>query len=504
MTARLLARRIAMTARRIAMTARLLALAALVIVAGCGDNVGPCTGRGAPVTPVPCPSGACTDVHVVAHPDDDLLFMNPDIAGELAGGHKVVVVYVTAAELTDATRESYWRDRERGVLAAYGFLLHGGPLANRDGIDAMWSGAVEQLGGLTFQTYRSGAVTLVFLRLGDMQTQCLWEDANGCSTLDTHPVAPPYLAMTKGCADCTAPIAAQQVSRGELIDVLAQLMTREAATSVATLDSTSLYFDALGPASDGYHEYWDHYFTGLFATAAAARARLTLPGLALRSYRGYTVAHAPANLDQDAACTKLDAFAHYAMYDTGVVKAARRSRFVQCPSCFFNDAYGVISADSWERRQVVTASREPATFVVRHGDTCITHAMTLGDCADAAVFARTPDGQLASGGQCLAVATAGGHVDVPAPGCSAGPCTAAPPIYPPEPVTLGACTAPAEGSSLFAFDNGQLRTANARCLTAAGTTAGAAITSDDCRAATAHGHVADAPDPAQAWTLEAR
>jgi hypothetical protein len=48
-----------------------------------------------PYEPVLC-SERCVDVRFVAHQDDDLLFVNPDIAASLAAGNRVVTVFVTA------------------------------------------------------------------------------------------------------------------------------------------------------------------------------------------------------------------------------------------------------------------------------------------------------------------------------------------------------------------------------------------------------------------------
>ncbi|MBV8757738.1 MAG: PIG-L family deacetylase [Deltaproteobacteria bacterium] len=454
-------------------------LALLALLGSCGDNRGPCTDHSAPPTPVPCPSGTCVDVHVVAHEDDDLLFMNPDIAGELAGGHRVVVIYVTAGELDDPAHESYWHAREQGMRDAYAYMLHG----------ATWNVSPDAIAGLSFATDRAGPVTLVFLRLGDLQTQCLWEDANGCSDIDAHPVAPPYLAATKACTLCTPQVATQQITRSQLIDVLAQLMTREGATRVATLDSTALHFDALGVASNGYTEYWDHYFTGLFATAAAARAGV--PQLA--SYRAYTVSHSPPNLDLNQACSKLDVFAHYATDDPAIVPAAKHDRFASCPSCFWHDAYGVTASESWQTRELVSSSLvTPAHFALRSGDACITSSLALGDCANAAVFSLDA-GRVTTTGGCVAVASPG-HIDTPVPQCNGTPCPPVPSTYPPDPVQLGAC------STLYLLDNGQIRTPEARCLTASN----GAVTSDDCHAETANGHVSDRPVAEQTWRVESR
>jgi hypothetical protein len=456
---------------------------ALALVA-CGDNVGPCESA-MPAPPAAC--ATCTDLYVVAHEDDDLLFMNPDLASDVAGGQRVIVVYVTAGELSDPSTPAYWQGRERGMLAAYGALITGGPVAYQDAIDPLWTAATETIDGLTFVTYRAANVELVFLRLGDFQTQCLWEDVGGCSTLDAHPPAPPYLAATKG----TPALPAQQVTREQLTDVLAELAIEEHATTLGTLDSTAIYFDALGPASDGYHEYWDHYFTALFATTAAGRAEAQLGQLALRSYRGYTISRAAENLTHELACGKLDTFAHYAIYDTAIVKPDRRTRFAECPSCFFSDDYGVTSTGSWERRQLVSATVAVAgPFRLEVGGVCLTSALALADCTSAAAFTRTPSGQLATTGGCLDVGTDPGHATTPPPD------GATPSSFPPDPVSLVPCDPPAASNAMFVQDDGQIRTANGRCLTASPT----GLVADDCRPAIAGGHVTDAPDPTQAWS----
>ena len=467
------------------MTSRVVVALALV---ACGDNVGPCEGPPVPATPAPCASGTCTDLYVVAHEDDDLLFMNPDLAADLAGGHRVIVVYVTAGELSDPSTASYWQGRERGMLAAYGALVTGDPVAYHDANDPLWTAATETIDGLTFVTDRASAAELVFLRLGDFQTQCLWEDVGGCSTLDAHPPAPPYLAATKG----TAELPAQQVTREQLIDVLGELAIEEHATTIGTLDSTNIYFDALGPAGDGYHEYWDHYFTALFATAAAGRAQAELGGLTLRSYRGYTISREPPDLTPEQACGKLDTFAHYAIYDTAIVAPDRRARFAACPSCFFRDDYGITSPGSWERRQQVSATVASAgPFALEVRGACVTPALGFADCATAAPFTVTPAGQLATAGACLDVGADPGRIDSPPPDGST------PLAFPPDPVALVPCDPPAASNVMFVQDDGQIRTANGRCLAMADS----GLVAEDCRPTVEDGHVTGVPDPFQDWTL---
>ena len=53
-------------------------------------------------------------MHIVAHPDDALLFLNPDQQRDIVSGRPVQIVYLTAGENTfDAT---YWQAREVGDI----------------------------------------------------------------------------------------------------------------------------------------------------------------------------------------------------------------------------------------------------------------------------------------------------------------------------------------------------------------------------------------------------
>ena len=143
-----------------------ISLAVTVLVA-----VGVCTGvtaftlvlpamraQAVPVTTTPA---TCTshELQMVAHPDDDLLFMNPDIIREVEDGSCVRTVFLTTG---DAARDaSYWRLREDGILAAY---------ATMAGADDAWT-----LGTLTAEGHDlqlatlddAPGISLVFMHLPD-------------------------------------------------------------------------------------------------------------------------------------------------------------------------------------------------------------------------------------------------------------------------------------------------------------------------------------------------
>jgi len=79
----------------------------------------------------PTPTPAPVDLNIVAHQDDDILFMNPDILNTVyIAGHRQVTVYITGGNigLADAAfglgaDPKYVQDREEGAIAGYSKLL---------------------------------------------------------------------------------------------------------------------------------------------------------------------------------------------------------------------------------------------------------------------------------------------------------------------------------------------------------------------------------------------
>src|SRR5262245_38346225 len=80
-----------------------------------------------PTPPCPAPTpfstpSAPVDLNIVAHQDDDILFMNPDILNDVVAGHSQVTVYITAGNV-DEDDWSYAMEREEGAIAGYQKLL---------------------------------------------------------------------------------------------------------------------------------------------------------------------------------------------------------------------------------------------------------------------------------------------------------------------------------------------------------------------------------------------
>src|SRR5207253_2065746 len=99
------------------------------------------------------------DMYVVAHEDDDLLFMNPDLATSIRGGHCVRTVFLTAGDAGQPS--AYWEAREEGMRAAYAYMA---------GLSNSWQQKTLAIAGrqLSLSTLdASSKVSLVFLRLPD-------------------------------------------------------------------------------------------------------------------------------------------------------------------------------------------------------------------------------------------------------------------------------------------------------------------------------------------------
>jgi LmbE family N-acetylglucosaminyl deacetylase len=79
--------------------------------------------RGALPDPLGQQLGQCSGtwtVNVIAHPDDDLLFISPDLLEEGKSGGCLLTVVVTAGD--EGLGREYWRGRQDGLRAAYATL----------------------------------------------------------------------------------------------------------------------------------------------------------------------------------------------------------------------------------------------------------------------------------------------------------------------------------------------------------------------------------------------
>ncbi|MET9930788.1 MULTISPECIES: PIG-L family deacetylase [unclassified Streptomyces] len=257
-------------------------------------------------------------MQILAHPDDDLFFMNPDVVRTLASGVPVVSVYLTdggsfgvnsspelPAPPPDIPR--YVSSRQQGLRQAYAEMV-GAPLFGG------WERtAVPLPGGRRAEVNRlehdGRRVELVFLNL-----RMHAEDLG-------RPVNMAHLWGTAGVSLPTQPGIGSPVperfsyTRPELVDALVALLRRYRPTLIRTLDPDpdAQVHDRRHPrGSDqaGYSDHPDHTAAALFTWRALAAwadgaARGTgVPAFQTETYRGYYNQRWPHNLSPETVALK--------------------------------------------------------------------------------------------------------------------------------------------------------------------------------------------------------
>ncbi|POX39672.1 PIG-L family deacetylase [Streptomyces sp. Ru73] len=285
------------------------------MVAGCGTNGRP----GGPVAPVHAVDPQATGsfaagrksllLQVIAHPDDDLFFMNPECRRLLSSGVPVVTVVVTAGESSGRNRvphelapvarnkPGYSAARQQGMRQAYAEML---------GVDRFtrWQRTVLALPhGVRAETDGLAAggrrARLIFLNIamrseGGVRLPALWDV--------------PGTVMRTVVATASLVSQVHTYDHQTLVDVLAWLMGHYRPTVIHTMDPDPDYqvHDATHPkGSDQRHfsDHRDHTPTALFTwkaisqwVADATRRGGRAPGFTTVAFRGYYNQRWPHNL----------------------------------------------------------------------------------------------------------------------------------------------------------------------------------------------------------------
>ncbi|MFE0042941.1 PIG-L family deacetylase [Streptomyces albireticuli] len=295
-----------------------LAAGSAALAAGCSGGGGSGRPKPSPSVPIRAVDPRATQsfnnakasllLQVMAHPDDDLYFMNPDAEHIVRAGVPVVSVYVTAGEAVGQNwiegmpkgkpdKAAYSSARHQGLRQAYAEML---------GLDrfASWKKSVLDLGGgVKAETNElvAGArkAQLVFLNIamlsaGDMRLPLLWERPEGAMQ-----------SLVATGSPCTT---SSTYHHDTLVDTLAALMDRFKPTVIHTMDPDPDYqvHDATHPKDNDYgacSDHRDHTPTALFTWKALSQwvADSTKrdghpPRFVTTSFRGYYNQRWPHNL----------------------------------------------------------------------------------------------------------------------------------------------------------------------------------------------------------------
>lgn len=247
----------------------------------------------APPEDPPPPSG---DMFIVAHQDDDLLFMNPTLSEAIAGDEPVTTVYVTAGDAGED--EAYWAGREEGIKAAYSVMA-----GADDWVDEL---ASIEVGGESFDVASSylGSdpdIRLYFLRLPDGFSAGQGSEAYGNESLQQ---------LAEGGIDTITTVDdTESYSAEQLTGVLTAIMEMHAPDQIHLQDHTTEHADI---------EHSDHIQTAEFASEAILdySGEVTVTG-----YLGYATWGFEENLTPEEVADVRAAFMAYAAHDSHVLNA---------------------------------------------------------------------------------------------------------------------------------------------------------------------------------------
>ena len=278
-------------------------------------------------------------MNIVAHEDDDLLFLSPDLIHDVQAGRCVRTVFVTAGAFSGDT--DYGAQREAGCASGHAVMA---------GVANSWTTTDAGISGHPMPVLTLAAkptVSLVFIRL----PQSLHIDPGA----PTDPLLKNLWNAT--IASLRTYDGSSTYTKAQLVSTLTSLMTYFQPDTVRTQDYVGTFSDSDHP---------DHNATAYFARQAhlAYSASHTFTG-----YADYETENEPQNVFGSDLTAKTNAFNAYATFDTSCDCRYRGlHRLAQAPVC---EGHGVADGhdpadrgecDSGERR----VERQPGDECERH------------------------------------------------------------------------------------------------------------------------------------------
>ncbi|HSX53092.1 MAG TPA: PIG-L family deacetylase [Patescibacteria group bacterium] len=269
-----------------------------------------------PIAPDELPYTSCpvpTIMNIVAHEDDDLLFINPDTLHSINAGDCVRTVYITAGDA--GTGELYWLGRERGSEVAYSQMAHA---------DSIWVQRIVKLADNQFITVANprgnSKISLIFMHLPD-------GNVKGQGFQGSHNESLANLEAGK-VRIIHAVDGQSSYSSEQLINGLKTLMFTYQPTEIRTQNPVN--------ASTQYPDHSDHMAVGRYVQRTYKEYEkqqydnnVTIP---LHFYIGYPIHQMPVNVFGADLAAKEAAWYAYSKFDGSVCQTIAQ--------CSANPAYG--------------------------------------------------------------------------------------------------------------------------------------------------------------------
>ncbi|MDB5179814.1 MAG: hypothetical protein JWN12_446 [Candidatus Saccharibacteria bacterium] len=242
-----------------------------------------------------CPK---TIMNFVAHEDDDILFMNPDLIHTIQAGDCVRTVFLTAGDA--GFGESYWIDRQRGAEAAYDTMMNK--------TDQVWVERIIEINKNQFAIVANPksnkSVSLVFLHLPDGNVDGSGFAADGYESLSK--------LATNRISAIHAIDKSSSYTSSQLIDALTNIMHVYQPTDIRTQSSYQ---------GVRYVDHSDHTAVSSFVTRSDEQYKATYPDQPTPSmtyYVGYPIHAMPPNVSGADLDKKTATFLAFGKYDGAV------------------------------------------------------------------------------------------------------------------------------------------------------------------------------------------
>jgi GlcNAc-PI de-N-acetylase len=261
-----------------------------------------------------CNNGA--SMNVVAHEDDDLLFLSPDLFHDIQNGRCVRTVFVTAGDANLGV--PYSRRRAKGARSAY---------AQMAGAPSAWTVSDAFIPGHPIPIYTLAAhpkVSLVFLKLPDGNFDGKGFSSNGYQSLRK--------LLAGSISNITAIDGSNRFTKASLQNTLLTLIKNYRPDELRTQDTNS-----------GDVDHSDH--RAVASLVESVHIYYTVPHT-FTSYIDYIDLFYAPNVFGADFVAKQKAFSAYAVYDSEI----------GCYTCFYNPYF------YWLKRQYISNKTRTAIY----------------------------------------------------------------------------------------------------------------------------------------------
>ncbi|MFI5986170.1 PIG-L family deacetylase [Streptomyces sp. NPDC051555] len=269
---------------------------------------------------VPPSTTAGSVLQIVAHPDDDLFFMNPDLSRSLLSGRKVTTTYLTSGEADGkneavgpsfndpaqpADRAHYAEARQNGIRSAYAQMATGDRTSawKRTVIPTAGGGWAEQ-----DVLVSKPQINLVWMQLTEARTIADDRPESLRGLWNGQVAALPSL-LTSG-----SPVKQTfTYTKDQTIRAITGILEQYQPTTIRMQDPTPGRYAKDGKITD----HQDHMYGARFVQAATERyADVTArPHFSVQNYLGYANSALPHSLDPETVEAKVNFLKTYAWLD---------------------------------------------------------------------------------------------------------------------------------------------------------------------------------------------